>query len=65
MCKVPYFFLNGRSLEEAISTDILLWFPTIKSIHPSMRDEPSSVIKTYNIHVRKLILKDISFKILF
>lgn len=44
---------------------ILPWLPTIRSIHPSMRDEPSSPIKTYNVHVRKLILKDIHFKIFF
>lgn len=44
---------------------ILPWFPTVRSIHPSMRDEPSSAIKTCSVHVRKLIFKYISFKILF
>lgn len=47
------------------NSHILPRFLTIRSIHQSMRDEPSSTIKTCNVHVRKLILKDISFKILF
>lgn len=43
---------SGRSDPDS---HILPWLPSIRSIHPTMKDEPSSAIKTSNVCVRKLI----------